>query len=152
MPRFKNRHGQPYAYGREEEHRRKRRTVPERIHLFRDDQKQRAEGTLMQRRQQHTGDHQWNRDTVNPRERSVPPELLKYYWYEFQEQNRGVERHAPRHFEHHRMRVPHHQRMPKAVGAAQVKQQRDDHQHVAEKSREDGGPQNGLVALDVEDM
>ena len=50
-------------------------------------------------------------------ERLVPSQPFEHRGREFQRQHRGVERHAPGHFEHHRVRIPHHQRMPDAVRA-----------------------------------
>ena len=64
-----------------------------------------------------------NRDPVDPAQWAVPAELLEHHREELQEQHGGVERHAPRHFEHHRVRIPHHQRVPQAVRPAEVEQQ-----------------------------
>ncbi len=63
---------------------------------------------------------------VQDAQRPLQPQALEDDGCELQREHRGVEHHAVGHLEHHRVRVAHDERVPDAVVAAQVEDQRHD--------------------------
>ena len=85
-------------------------------------------------------------------ERRVKAETLQDHRAEFQSQDGGIEHDAPGHLEHHRVGIPHNQRVPDAVGESQVEQEPHNHQQVAQEGGEDGRANDGTEPLQVEEV
>ena len=89
-------------------------------------------------------DHQRHRNRVHPAQRRFPLQPLEDHGHEFERQDGAVERYAPGHFEHDRVRIPQHQRVPDPVRPPQVEQQRHHHQHITEECRKNRRPEDRL--------
>ncbi len=76
-------------------------------------------------------------------------EPFKHGGAEFERQHGGIQNHAPRDFEHDRVRVPHNQRMPNVVPAPEVNDQADDDERIAEQRGENRGAQNRTIAFET---
>ena len=63
-----------------------------------------------------------------------------------------VQHHAVGNLKHHRVRIAHDQRMPDVPWQTEVVHERGAHQQIAEKRCQDGRPDDGMKALDVEQM
>src|SRR5450756_129958 len=50
------------------------------------------------------------------------------------------------------MRIPHHQRVPDAVGPPKVEHQSQDHQQITKERSQNGWADDGLIALQIEYM
>ena len=106
----------------------------------------------MQRREQHAQDDEHDHHAAYNPQRLLQIEVLQHDGRELQRQHRGVEHHAIGNLKHHRMRIAHDQRMPDIPGQPQVIHQGSANQHVAEERSQDGGPNDRMEALDVEDL
>ena len=122
------------------------------MQFFRHDQIECAQRRLVQRRQQHSANHQRNEDSANHFKRLLQIEPFEHDRGELQPEHSGIKHHAICHFKHHRMWVAHDEWMPDAIRPSQVKHQRHANQEISEKSRQDRWTYDRAQSLNVQDV
>ena len=106
----------------------------------------------MQSGEQDAQNDQHRIDLLNPLDWSLQFEALQHVGKEFEEEHGGVRHHAHAHFEHDRVRVHVDQLVPDVPGAAEVEQQSNDEEHIAQECRQHRGTHHTVQALDVEQI
>ncbi len=116
------------------------------------DQVQRSQRTLVQRRQQDARHDQQRIDFVDPLDGSGEMKSLEHVRKKLEEEHGGVGHDAHAHFEHDRMRIHVDELVPDEPGPAEIEQQSDNKEQIAEKGRQHGGAHDAMQAFNVEQI
>jgi hypothetical protein len=150
--RFEDHHAHPGAHRREEELDRQQGRIPERMELLGHDQVERAERGLVERREHDAGDHERRADRVQHPARSLHAQSLEDHGGELEREHGRVEHHAPGDLEEDRSVVPVDERVPDPPRLAEVVEQSEDDEQIAEERGEHGRAHDRLEAADVEEV
>ncbi len=106
----------------------------------------------MQRREEHSENDQRNADPFERFNRLRHMEFFQNHRRKFKGEHGRIEHHAPGYFEHHRTGIPHDNGMPDLQRTSEIEHQSDDDQQIAEKCRENGGPNDRFEPFYIENI
>src|SRR5215831_2595083 len=106
----------------------------------------------MQGRQDDAENHEWNKNLLYNFERLLQVEALQNDGRELERQHSRVEHDAVRHLKHHRVRIPHDERMPDVVWLAEVIHEGDADQRISEECRQNRWADDRMQPPDVQDV